>query len=119
MIYCMSEDDIPEFIYDLDKDKWLKNSFDKCYTCLLYTSNRPQIIEKYSIKTGERSVIITKKEVLPVLANCLRVSMDDIKKISIEDVYKRQVLKSVPVLPLLINVVPKIMTVSIWERTAR
>lgn len=32
MIYCMSEDDNPEFIYDLDKDKWLKNSFDKRYT---------------------------------------------------------------------------------------
>ena len=32
MIYRMSEDDKPEFIYDLDKDKWLKNSFDKRYT---------------------------------------------------------------------------------------
>ena len=57
---------------------------DEVYYC---KENRPQIIEKYSIKTGERSVIITKKEVLPVLANCLRVSMDDIKKISIEEMY--------------------------------
>lgn len=32
---------------------------DEVYYC---KENRPQIIEKYSIKTGERSVIITKKK---------------------------------------------------------
>ena len=57
---------------------------DEVYYC---KENRSQIIEKYSFKTGERSAIITKKEVLPVLVNCLCVSMDDIKKFSIEELY--------------------------------
>ena len=57
---------------------------DEVYYC---KENCSQIIEKYSIKTGEKSAIITKKEVLPVLVNCLCVSMDDIKKFSIEELY--------------------------------
>ena len=52
---------------------------DEVYYC---KENCSQIIEKYSIKTGEKSAIITKKEVLPVLVNCLCVSMDDIKNLA-------------------------------------
>ena len=79
------------FYYDIKQNKVIlinekqtsNVAFDPLKAEVYYCKeNRPQIIEKYSIKTGERSAIITKKEVLPVLANCLRVSMDDIKNLA-------------------------------------